>query len=150
MAHSPKLRSRARDLYVAGWTFQDIAERLGVAKSTLIRWSGEEDWPEFKAQQEQLEREALALMVDMTRAARESGDPQQAYAASVMAKIAGVSSAEEDPGPKPTDVAMALLDALMLHPDVGPVVRRHRREVLRLTMRELERFGVEAVGEGVR
>lgn len=136
MAHDARTRSRARTLYVAGRGIGRIADTTGVSRATLQRWSAEEDWTGLRDQARALEREATALAVEMTRAARQSSDPQQAYAALQAAKLAGISETD-GLHPPPEDVAKALLVVLARDPEFGPLVRRRRKDVIDLVMREL-------------
>lgn len=41
-------RKKAKGMYDAGVGFAEISRRLGVAKSTLVRWSKEDSWRELK------------------------------------------------------------------------------------------------------
>lgn len=139
MAHPPALRARAYQCYLADWPRSQIVRELGVSRATLVRWIRSGDWPRRRAEAKELEREAGALLLEMTRAARVSRDPQQTYAAMQAAELAGLR-APVDPGPRPTEVAKRLLQALAAHAELGPLVRKHRAEVIATVMREVERM----------
>jgi hypothetical protein len=137
MAHEPVTRSRARELYLSGRGVAWIAERTGVSRATLQRWKKDDAWDEMRSRYRSLEREAADLVLTMTQAARESGDPQQAYAAMQAAELARMT--EPQPvHPSPAAVAKLLLSELASHEQLGPLVRRHRDEVIERVLRRVE------------
>jgi len=141
MAHSRDLRGRARALYIKGWSYRQIAEDLEVGKTTLLRWCDQEGWDELRAQDRAIERESRALLLRMLGAAQESGDAQATYAAVKAAKLAGIElGAPEPTGPSPKECAVIFIDTLARHPDIGPVVRKYRNEVIRLFLQDVERM----------
>lgn len=147
MSYSPAVRDRARSLYVQeGWPFRQIAEETGVAKSTLVRWSQREDWDELREMEAEVKLGARKLLLRALEDAATDTDPQQVYAAAQAAKLVGLLSSSKQP-PSPKAIAVLLLDQLGKHPVVGPVVRRHRNEVIRLVLAEVERMEPEAGGE---
>lgn len=142
MAYSKEDRARARERYVrGGWTYQRIADELSVGKTTLLRWSSSEGWDELRLQHESIERESSRLLLRMLQVAQETGDAQATYAAVQAAGLAGVDlGGTPEPGPSPKQCAVILLDVLGKHPDIGPVVRRYRNEVVRLFLQEVDRL----------
>ncbi len=142
MAYDLSNRTRARDLYVAGRSLTWLVERLGISRATLQRWSGEDDWPGIRERNRQLEREAAQLVVSLTQAARESADPQQAYAAATMARLAGLDS-PRDPNPDPMRVAERLLVVLMREPALAPLIQARRKTILADLRAELRRAEIE-------
>ncbi len=139
MARSPELRLRAQQLFLADWPAARIATELGVGRATVQRWVDRHEWRELRALQARLERSAAALVVELTEAARESRDPQQAYAAVSAAELARPRFSVA-PGPQPMEIAEALLDAIAADPELGPVVRRRRADVVATVAAALERL----------
>lgn len=139
MAHPERVRRRARQLYMARVPLAEIATRVRIGLGTVKRWCRDESWTELRDAQAELERESAALAVSMARFARESADPQQAFAATHAAQLLRASAPV---GPLPTAdvVARALITALAAHPVLGPVLQRHRAEVVDLVVRETERL----------
>lgn len=144
MAFARASRSRARKRYVQdGWSFHRIAAEEQVGKTTLQRWAKAEGWEEQRREQDQMLRASRKLLVEMMGAAMESKDPQQVYAATQIAELAGVQLGPQSPssGPSPRQCAVILLDVLGKHHAIGPVVRSHRNEVIRLFLQEVDRVG---------
>jgi len=139
MAHPEAVRRRARQLYMARVPLREVGARVRVGLGTVKRWCLEESWTELREKQAELERESAALAVAMARRARESADPQQAFAATHAAQLLR-GAAPAAPLPPVDLVARALISVLASHPAVGPVVQRHRAEVLDLVARETERL----------
>ncbi len=142
MAYPPDVRRQARDLYVrSGRSFRHIAERVGVGKTTLLRWARREDWEALREQERAIELGSRKLLLRMVGAAAEQQDAQLTYAAVKAARLAGVSLGDGGPPvPRPKEVAVVLLDVLGGHPDIGPVVRRFRNEAIRLVLHEVKRM----------
>jgi len=103
------------------------------------RWVDRYDWRELRELASRLERGAALLVVELTEAARVSKDPQQAYAALSAAELARPRGPVES-GPKPMEIAEALLDAIAADEELGPVVRRRRKDVLAVVATALERL----------
>lgn len=139
MAHDAELRGRARKYYLGGRSIGWIGDQTGVSRATLQRWARTEGWKHLRRQYRAMEQEAAALVLDLTQAARESGDPQQAYAAMQAAKIAGLTEAQPL-YPAPAEVAKALLAVLEEDPELGPLVRRKRRLVIERVLERVERM----------
>lgn len=150
MAHSREVRRRARERYVQGWSFRQIAGELDVGKTTLLRWADRDGWDEIREQQVAIERGSRDLLLRMLDAAQQSGDAQATFAAVHAARLAGVElGTPERAGPPPKKCAVILLDVLGKHPEIGPVVRRFRNEVVRLFLQEVERLdAASGVGPG--
>lgn len=142
MSYSPAQRYRAQELFAAGWSIDRLRDELKIPRSTLLRWSKKFTWSEQRRLQEQLRSQTLALVARLTEAASESADPQQVFAVAHAARL--LPKPPDVLDHKPIKVVEVMLDVLAQHPEVGPVVRRHRGEVLRLVMRELERLDPEA------
>lgn len=136
MAHDPEVRQRAQRLFLAGVAGARIQRETGVSRATLSRWAREGNWQELREQSRALEREAGALVLELTRAARESRDPQQAYAAMQAAKVAGLAG-EAPIHPPPAEVAKALLGVLARDAEFRPLLTRRRADVLEAVEREL-------------
>lgn len=131
MAHPPPVRARALELYLAGWSYRRITLELGVAKSTLIEWSKADEWNALRAKQRELQRVSADLVLELARAARETRDPQQAYAAMTAARLAGLAEpAPAERPPSAAEVAELLLRVLDEDVEFGPLVRRRRREIV--------------------
>lgn len=139
MAHGTATRGRARDLFLEDYSTAEILERTGVSRATLQRWKAEGGWERLRERQRALEEEAGELVVELARAARRSGDPQQAYAAMHAADLAGLRE-RPDPNPEPRLVAEALLRALMQDEELAPLIRRKREKVLAHVKAELHRI----------
>ncbi len=141
MAYPRESRRAAREMYVRqDRSYRQIAETLGVGKTTVLRWSRAEDWDELREQERRIELESRKLLLRMIDAAQEEGDAQLTFAAVHAAKLAGVQMGPPDSGPRPKEVAVVLLDVLARHPEIGPVVRRFRQEVIRLVLQEVKRM----------
>lgn len=143
MAHDAAVRARMRTLYVAGWGVDRIARERGVSRATLQRWRREEDWDELREQNRRLERSARELALELTVAARASGDPQQAYAAMQAARMAGLAEAQPLQ-PPPAEVAKALLVVLEEDVELGPILRRKRKEIIGRILDRVERIETAA------
>lgn len=139
MAYSAEQRIRAQRLYVdRGLSFAEVAAAMGVAKTTLLRWSERYGWQRLRELRRELQQQTVELAVELARQATESRDPQHAYAARVAAEMAGLEPRPQERGPTPIQVAEILLDELVRTPEVGDCVRKRRREVLRVVRRVLE------------
>ena len=143
MAHDGAARTRVRTLFINGWGVDRIARERGISRATLQRWRKEEAWDQLREQNRQLERSARVLALEMTAAARESGDPQQAYAAMQAARMAGLAEAEPLQ-PPPAEVAKALLVVLEEDVELGPILRRKRKEILSRILDRVERIEAAA------
>jgi hypothetical protein len=139
VAHDATTRDRARELYLAGRSTAVILERTSVSRATLQRWKRDEGWDRLRARYRELEDEAGALVVELARAARRSGDPQQAYAAMHAAELAGLRD-RPDPNPEPRQVVEAILRVLMQDEELAPLIRRKRERVLDQVKAELQRI----------
>lgn len=139
MAHDEAVRGRAQLLFINGRRPGAIARETGVSRATLQRWRKEDEWDELRQRNRQLEREAQALTLALTRAARESGDPQQTFAAVQAAKIAGLAEAQPI-HPAPAEVAKALLLEMEEDPELGPIVRRKRKQIIERILNRVERI----------
>lgn len=150
MAHPAHVRSRAEQLYVTrGLSFARVSAETGVSKTTLLRWAARSDWARSRAQREQLQTVAVDLALELARSAQSSGDPQQVYAAMQAAELAGVREGPAQRMPSPARLAEALMDVLVRHPEIGPLVRRERRTLIGEVLREAERLEQRlAVGGG--
>lgn len=147
MAHGAEIRARAEDLYVRrGWSFNRIARETGISKTTLLKWAARHGWKESRSLREQLHRKTMQLAVRLAHAAAQSTDPQQAYAAAQAAELAGLGREPTPRAPSPARIAEALFDVMARHPEVGPVVRRHRRVLIAEALREVERLEQRAAG----
>lgn len=152
MAYGTDVRARAEQLYVErGLSYARVAEETGVAKTTLLKWAKRGDWAESRRTLERLKAVQVEMAVALAHSAARSSDPQQVYAAEIAAQLAGVRQAAPKPGPTPTQIAEALMDVLIRHPELGPLVRRERRVLIREVLREVERMEsrVVNVAEGV-
>jgi hypothetical protein len=114
-----------------------VERRTGVSRASLQRWKTEEGWDELRDQHRALELESRELALQMTRAARESQDPQQAYAAMQAARLAGLAEAPVA-HPAPGEVAKAILVVLDEDPELGPVLRRKRKLVIERILERVE------------
>lgn len=139
MSLAPELRLRAQQLYLADWPAGRIAGELDVSRATVNRWVDTYGWRELREMQQRLEREAGELVLKLTQEARRSGDPQQAYAALHAAELAGMRAPIET-GPRPAEIAEALLSAIAADPELGPLVRKRRDFVVAAVTAELERI----------
>jgi hypothetical protein len=132
-------RLRARDLFVSGCSYEEIHGRTRVPLSTLKRWGRKEEW---KAQRElsgDLERKARDLVLQLTAAAGESRDPQQAYAALSAARLAGLHGRSAAP-PAAATVARALIEVLAGDPELGPILKKRKRELVTRVAEAAERL----------
>ncbi|HEY0019058.1 MAG TPA: hypothetical protein VGC13_22340 [Longimicrobium sp.] len=143
MAHPEATRWRARQLFMGRMPLPAVARRVGVGLGTVKRWCREEEWGAMRRLHGELELRSAELAVAMAERARETADPQQAFAASTAAQLARQHSGAR-PMPTVQDIAKALVRVLAAHPEVGPVVKRNRGEVLRLVSDEAERLQGEA------
>ncbi|HEX8321022.1 hypothetical protein [Longimicrobium sp.] len=116
-------------MIVAGWSQAHVSRELEIPAATLKRWVKAGGWARLRRQAEELQRNAGELVLGMMRAARDSHDPQQAYAAATAARLSGLMRPPAL-GPTPAEVAEALLDVLIADPELGPALRRRRAEVL--------------------
>lgn len=130
---------RAQQLYLSSWSAMRIGEELGIARATVHRWIERYGWAELREMQERLEKEAGELVLRLTQAASSSGDPQQAYAAVRAAELTGLRT-QVEMGPRPDEVAEALLDVIAADPELGPLVRRKRKSVLAAVATEVSRL----------
>lgn len=139
MAHPEAVRGRAQRLFMGRVPIAEIASRLKVPLGTVKHWSRDGGWGELRRLNAELERESAELAVAMARRARETADPQQAFAATHAAELTRRhTSAPASVSVR--DVAAALVRVLAAHPAVGPVVQKHRAEVLALVIEEAERM----------
>ncbi|HEX6039131.1 hypothetical protein [Longimicrobium sp.] len=122
----------------------EIAPRVQVPLGTLKKWSRAEAWGRLRKAHAELERKSAEVALALAERARDSGDPQQAFA---MSTAAMVSLKHAPPAALPTarEMAKRLVRVLEGHPVLGPAVRRHRKEVIDLVAAEADRMG-EAVG----
>jgi transposase len=44
-----KKRALAKDLYVSGYSIQDLADKIGVTRQTVGKWCKEDGWQEIRA-----------------------------------------------------------------------------------------------------
>lgn len=44
-----KKRALAKDLYVSGYSMQDLADKIGVTRQTVGKWCKEDGWQEIRA-----------------------------------------------------------------------------------------------------
>jgi transposase len=142
MAASPRIRARARELYIAGYSGSAVAERVGVAESTVKRWARRGDWAGARALHRQIEADAARLAQEMTVAAADSRDAQDTYAAVMARRAAGIGRAEPV-HPEPRRVARALIRVLGADAEFGPLVRRRGSELVDLVAAEVERMEMD-------
>ncbi|HEX8276043.1 MAG TPA: hypothetical protein VF615_25625 [Longimicrobiaceae bacterium] len=139
MAHGSATKARARLLYLEEYSTGEILAQTGISRATLQRWKSEGEWERVLERQRALEVEAGELVVELARAARRSGDPQQAYAAMHAADLARLRD-RPDPHPEPRLVAEALLRVMMQDDELAPLIRKKREKVLADMKAELQRI----------
>jgi uncharacterized protein YjcR len=140
MAHASRVRIRARDLFAARLRLAEIKRRTGVSVSTLKRWAVEDDWKGQRDASDSLARASRTLSVRLAEAAAESADPQQAYGARTAAELAGMNTAPAAPAPTAAVMARALIEELAADPELGPILRRRRSELVQRVVAAAERL----------
>ena len=48
-SENEKKRALAKDLYVSGYSIQDLADKIGVTRQTVGKWCKEDGWQEIRA-----------------------------------------------------------------------------------------------------
>lgn len=80
-----ELHQQAYELAVLdGLTLDNVARRTGIPRSTITRWSADEDWmadrAEYRRAQGEIRRKTVLYRKGLLDAAMQSLDPQAAYA----------------------------------------------------------------------
>jgi len=94
-------RVAAEELYItAGRTFEQTAEATGVSLTQLKRWAAAGDWREKRREHRAaliaIRRDSVTLRKRLIKAALNSLDPQQVYAAARFEQVAAAAAARYD------------------------------------------------------
>lgn len=86
-------RIDAEDLYITGGlTYEQVAERTGVAVSTIKRWGSEDGWTDRKRElreaQTAIKQKTTLLRLGLIETALEKYDPMQVFAAHKFEELA--------------------------------------------------------------
>lgn len=143
MAHTPAARARAERLYLDGHPYHVIEQRTRVPVSTLKRWAKKRGWRQKRERLAGLELKSMNLLDEVLDAAAESRDPQQVFAASKAARLAGVDRPTA-PAPSAATMARAMVKMFDRDPELGPIMRRRRAQLVQQIAEEAERMEVGA------
>jgi transposase-like protein len=110
-------RAQARELYcLDGLTFAQVAEIIGVAESTLKRWSAEDGWRADRAKYartvREIEKNRLAVLEKVYGKALDTVDPQLIYAAARLEAVAARQAKKDDAAALEVDKPAVFLEAL--------------------------------------
>lgn len=98
-------RSYAEELYVVdGLTYEQVAEKTGVAVNTIQGWASHEGWKErrqeYREALQEIKSNTVKLRQNLIRKAAESLNPQDIYAAVRLESVAARQSHKrEEAGP---------------------------------------------------
>lgn len=86
-------RIDAEDMYITGGlTYEAVADRVGVAVSTIKRWGAEDGWTERKRELRQaqaaIKQKTVMLRLGLIETAMEGHDPMQVFAAAKFEDLA--------------------------------------------------------------
>ena len=89
-----ELHQQAYELAVLhGLTLDQVAERTGIPRSTITRWSADEGWmadrEEYRKAQGEILRKSVLYRKDLLVKGMETLDPQAAYAWATVENVAG-------------------------------------------------------------
>lgn len=81
-----EIRIDAEDMYIAGgMTYEQVAERTGVALSTIKRWGSDGNWTDRKKElreaQTAIKQKTIKLRLGLIETAMDNYDPMQVFAA---------------------------------------------------------------------
>lgn len=88
-----EIRIDAEDMYITGgMTYEQVAEKTGVALSTIKRWGSEGGWTERKRELREAERDikqkTVMLRLGLIQTAMDGHDPMQVFAAAKFEDLA--------------------------------------------------------------
>ena len=105
--YSFEVRDKAEELYVEhGLTYDELAEKLGVARNTLISWGAQGHWKErrkdYLEAKRTLKQSLMSLRVAMMKKAAESKNTDDIYAMVKLERL--VQAKEKKPEEKAPDI----------------------------------------------
>lgn len=128
-------------MFVEGYSYHAVAARTGVPETTLKRWGKRGAWNTLRRRTDELGEQLANMAVELARAAAESGDANQTFAARDAARLIGVDGGRDTADARV--VARAFIEVLSADPELAelqPLLRKYRKEIVRKVADAAERM----------
>ncbi len=148
-------REKAFDLFLAGASYQEIAQEIGVSKNTIVKWAKDDEWKDRK--QKILEKSSekadelrateiieklKSSLVDMEHQLKKAmniAEPRSLEGI-VRARLEIYKMLKEtfsDPDKSIDEVVNAVIDVFLEHPKIGPIVMKYKDDIVNKIMGKL-------------
>ncbi len=153
--YSRALKERAFQLYVAGKTFQEIGEELGIPPSTINNWAWRGNWEARKSEilreaqkrvNEQIANAYSKVLISLNELwqtlyekLQEFGPPEDFRTSmSAFLRLSELLLKYQTEGRDVREVVEKIFAVLIRHEKVGPVLLKYRDDILREIEKELK------------